>query len=798
MHSQMLPDNNLTPQRARLIGRKRELVAARALLLRDHIGLLTLTGPGGTGKTRLALTLARDLLYEAAFKDGVFFVNLAPVTDPSLVLSHIAQTWDVREIPGQPLLDTLRDYLRDKQMLLLLDNFEQVIEAALDVGQLLLSCPLLKMLVTSREGLQLYGEQIFPVPSLDVPGATGPLPPLEQLAESGAVQLFIERAQAVKPDFALTQENATAIVEICRRLDGLPLALELAAGRIRLLTPNTILARLESRLGLATLAGGPRDIPARQQTLRNTIGWSYDLLNSSEQKLFQRISVFVGGCTLDAVQAVCWSEGEPDEVLEEIGSLMNKSLLRRHRQREGADRETRYWILPTIQEYAGEMLVGSGEAVDISRRHAKYFLGVAEKAEPELVGTQQSAWLQRLESEHDNLRAAFRWSQLSGEAEMALRLAGALSRFWFVRGYYGEGRQWLLSALESAGYSVEVGAASPGEPVAPSALAKALHGLGQLADSQGDYSYARSRLEESLAISRRVGDRQPIAHTLNWLAVSMEHQGEYEEARVFLEESLAICKELDDRSGMGSALNNLGEVARGQGDYDTARGLYEACLSILWGSGTKWQIATALHNLACIACDQDDYGRAEPLFTQSLGFYRDLGLKGGIAACLVGLAGVLGARGQPERAARLFGAAESLHKEIRVLVEPGDRPGYERGVAAARSQMEEAAFEAAWAQGEALALDEVLLLATQKAPDSKRADAAPIPSPQPPTGMVPLTRRETDVLRLLAHGLTNPEIAVHLTLSINTVEAHLRAIYSKLGVNNRNAAAYHAREHNIY
>ncbi|HSH78927.1 MAG TPA: adenylate/guanylate cyclase domain-containing protein, partial [Herpetosiphonaceae bacterium] len=440
--------NNLPVQSTPLIGREQAVAALRDLLLRPGVRLVTLTGPGGTGKTRLGLQVAADLLDH--FEHGVYFVNLAPISDPALVASAIAQPVAVREHGGKPLLESLKDYLRDKHLLLLLDNFEQVTAAAPLVADLLAAAPRLSVLVTSREVLHLYGEHDVAVLPLTLPDPGHPMP-LERLTQYEAVRLFIERAQAARSDFAVTNENAPAVAEICYRLDGLPLAIELAAARIRLLPPQAMLQRLTSRLRL--LIGGARNLPERQQTLRGAIAWSYDLLEQDEQTLFRRLAVFVGGFGLDAVEAVCNVPGDLDvDVLDAVESLVGKSLLR---EAAAAD-EPRLGMLETIREYALERLDQGGEADETRRRHAAYFLQVAEEAEPQLAGRQQIAWLNRLELEHDNLRAALRWAIDCGDAATALRLVGSLSRFWHDRGYAGEGRQWLAQALALPGATAHV------------------------------------------------------------------------------------------------------------------------------------------------------------------------------------------------------------------------------------------------------------------------------------------------------------------------------------------------------
>src|SRR5215203_4806389 len=434
--------NNLPLQPTPLVGREREVEEISERLRSEQVHLLTLTGPGGTGKTRLALQAAADLLEE--FEDGVFFVALATITDPELVPSTIAGPLGVKESAEQPLLETLKSFLQQKHLLLLLDNFEQVLEAAPLVGELVAADPKLKILATSRIPLRLYGEQEYMVPPLALPDPRV-LPPLEVLAQYEAVRLFVERARAVKPDFEVTNESAPAVAEICARLDGLPLAIELAAARTKLLPPQALLSRLSNRLQL--LKGGARNLPARQQTLRGTISWSYNLLNEEEKTLFWRLSVFSGGSTLEAIEEICDPEGDID-VLEGVDSLVEKSLLR---QEEGVGEEPRFVMLETVHEYAREKLEESGEAEKIKRAHAEHFLAMAEEANAELRGPEAAKGLERLEVEHDNMRAALSWAIGRQKVELGLRLAGALWRFWSVRGHYGEGRRWLEGALVAGG-----------------------------------------------------------------------------------------------------------------------------------------------------------------------------------------------------------------------------------------------------------------------------------------------------------------------------------------------------------
>ncbi len=759
--------NNLPAAPTAFVGREQQVQAVRALLRRDDIRLVTLTGPGGVGKSRLGLRVAVDLFGD--FEDGVFFIPLDNVRDAPLVTSAIVDTLGVREISGQPLLATLKDYLSDKHMLLLLDGFERAISAAPLVAEILAGAPRLKLLVTSRAPLRLRGEREVPVLPLALPDVSRTLT-LEELSRTEAVMLFVQRATDVKPDFALTNENAQAVAEICRRLDGLPLALELAAARIKMLTPQALLARLDSRL--AFLTSGPRDLPARQQTLRDTIEWSYDLLGETEKVLFRRLAVFAGGCTIEAAQAVCNAAGDLGDILAGVSSLVDESLLR---QGEGLNGEPRFWILGTIREYGLERLTESGEAADIRRKHAEYFLSMAEQAERKIRSGQRDTGLHELETEHDNLRAALAWSQSAHKADLGLRLAGALSWFWYLNGHWSEGRGWLEDALA--------------EGDAPAAAkAKALFGVGMLAAFQYDGTVALSSLADSIALSREIGDRLVLAYALamqgtvmtwhgdsdagraildeslvlfrdlgekwglalalgllgdelitlgrdqeaaaqsersralflelgdKWgLAIALYNlgivgvrQGDHESARSQLEESIALLRKLGDKSFIGFPLLRLGDIARHQHDYARASALYDEALALHRQAGAKWGTAEALYDLGAVAQEQGDYTRAAALLLESLSLFREGISATGVADCLARLASIAVARGQPDRAAQLFGAAQALRDTTSAMPEPADRADFERDLSAVRAQMSDKAFAAAWAQGRAMPLEQAV------------------------------------------------------------------------------------------
>jgi predicted ATPase/class 3 adenylate cyclase/Tfp pilus assembly protein PilF len=661
--------NNLPRQATALIGREKETDTVCSLLRKRDTALLTLTGPGGTGKTRLGLQVAADLLDD--FPDGVWFVELSPLTEPRLVVPTIAQTLGVKEAAGQLPLDTLKAYLKEKEMLLLLDNFEQVTGAAGDVSQLLAASAGLKVLATSRVPLRIRGEKEYAVSPLELPDMKH-LPPLERLTQCESVRLFIERATDVKGDFQVTNENAPSVAEICIRLDGLPLAIELAAARIKMLPPHYLLARLSQRLKFLT--GGARDLTARQQTLRGAIDWSYNLLDDAHKQFFRRMAVFNGGRTLEALEAVCNSEGlqlygklEVD-VFDGAEMLLCSNMLQ---QREGSDGEPRLWMLETIHEYAREKLEESGEREILEREHALYFMRVAEEAEPYLTGAKEQEWLNRLEDEHANLRSAFKWVREEGEKgdseaiDIGLRTAGAMWRFWYVRGYFSEGREQLQGLLSASS------AISTDDPFGSSteSKAKALVALGALAYQQGDYIAARATLEQALSAGRDAGDKKSVARALSTLAVVSYQQGDYATSRSLNEQSLALQRELGNKWGTALSLNNLGYLSYQQGDYSAARSLHEESLALQRELGNKSGVAYSLGNLGMVSYVQGDYSKARSLHEESLAIRRELGDKSGIAHTLSNLGIVSYVQGD-------YPAAMSMHEEsLAIKRELGDKSG---------------------------------------------------------------------------------------------------------------------------
>ncbi len=595
--------NNLPPQLTPLVGREQELADVRALLDRADVRLVSLTGPGGTGKTRLSLQVGTDAVDDYA--DGVWFVALEKATDETVAVAELAQALGVREIAGQSPLDAVTEYLRDKRLLLVLDNFEQVVHEAPLVARLLGGSPGIKMLVTSRVRLALQGEHEYSVPPLEVPSrrAEAAVP---ELMGCSAIRLFVERARAAKSDFTLTDDNAAAVVEICRRLDGLPLAIELAAARVKLLPPRAMLSRLENRLNLLT--GGGRDRPARQQTLRGAIAWSYDLLAPEEQTLFARLAVCAGGCVFEAAEIVGNADGDLD-LLTSLEMLVDHSLVR---QVEDADGEPRFLMLATIREYARERLAASDEADAMDDRHAAWCVSLAEEAEPALLGPEQQVWLERLEREHDNLRAALTWNLGNARGEQGVRLAGALARFWEMRGHLSEGRRWLEAALAT------------NADIPAGLTAKALRGLASLMVAQGDYEPAAALYEQSLTLYRDLGDERSTADALAGLASTASHRGDYERAAAFYEQSLSLFQQLKNEWGIAVTLNGMANDAHDLGNFEKANALYEQSLKRFEALGSQRDTARALNNLATIAHDRGDYPRAMALYERSQAVTRAL------------------------------------------------------------------------------------------------------------------------------------------------------------------------------
>lgn len=640
--------NNLPTQLTPFVGRKQELDDIAALLAQRDVRLVTLIGPGGTGKTRLCLQAAADSV--DFFLDGVYYVELSDVREVDSVIVTIIRTLEISEAENTSPLSGLKEYLSKKKVLLLLDNFEQVTDAAPLVLDMLKACSGLKVLVTSRAALYLEGEHEYHVPPLGVPELKKLPFDLNDLAEYEAIALFMQQARSVKRDFRLTEANAPVIIEICSRLDGLPLAIELAAARVGLLPPQAMLKRLDSRLQL--LKGGKRDRSARQQTLRGAIAWSYDLLNTDEKALFIQLGVFTGGCTLEAIEAVCSAVEElEDDLLDVLKSLIDKSLLRQQEQENG---EPHFTMLYTIREFALEQLVDTGNAEALQRRHFEYYLELAEEAAPTLTGEKQRFWLARLEHEQADLLSAFRWCLEQNEIEGGLRLAGALWRFWLMRGHLYEGRFWLEKLL----------GVSPTRTVAPLTRARALEGASALACRQKDYAQATVQTEEALMLGQQLDDQKIMKGIYISLAEIAYMRGDSQRAATLFEESLKICRALGDKRGIAALLNNLGNVSLQQGNIHQAAMLFDESLALLREVGDKLAIASVLNNLGETERLRNNFEKAACFYEESLKLGREMKYTWGIAASLANLGNITRYQGDLQHALSFYQESLTLFHEM--------------------------------------------------------------------------------------------------------------------------------------
>jgi predicted ATPase/DNA-binding SARP family transcriptional activator len=677
----------------RLIGREREVTALTALLSDPSVRLITLLGPGGTGKSRLGLELATAL--QADFADGVFYVPLAPLTDPLLVLPAIASTLGVRETAQRALHEILASRLKDDRALLVLDNFEQLLPAANHIAELLSATRHLKVLVTSRAPLRIRGEYEYPVEPLTLP-MLAPPPALNELLDNPAVRLFVDRARAVAPDFEPDEIETVAVAAICHRLDGLPLAIELAAARSRVLSPQAILTRLDARLRL--LIGGPRDVPTQQQTIRGSIEWSYELLEPEEQDLFARLAVFQGGCDLDAVEAVCTpKDGDPLDVLDRVDSLVSQSLLQRRRAPNGT---LRFVTLETIHEFAKELLDGLPDD-SVQRQHAEFFAALAETAEPWLTGGEQLEWLARLSREHDNLRAALAWSSgPDGDSRIALRLAAALWHFWEMSGSFAEGRRWLEIVLAG------------GDMTVPELRLRAISGAATMAWSVGDHDRATQLHQDALQLATELGDASAQAFSLNALGAQMMDV-DYDKAEELFDQARVLAMKLGELRTGGMARHNIAEIELHRGRYAQAAEGYEDSLRIFSELGDQWLVVASLHGLAVAVLRQGDRERAANALRDGLRLAFEVGENFWLAENLEGLAAVAEYSNQPTRAARLLGAADAMRRRIGAPLQQAEQSDYESLLHVLRAKLGDDALNDAWDGGQQLTVKQFVEEASQ-------------------------------------------------------------------------------------